>query len=712
MTANKTNDIIAGIVVALVSIPIAMGYAQIAGLPAVYGLYGSVLPIIIYGLITSSKHFIVGVDAMPAAMVGGLLAEMGVMGESEEAFNLVPIISVLVAVWFLLFYAFKAGRLVKYISSPVMGGFISGVGVTIIFMQIPKLFGGSPGTGEIFVLLANITRQLDIFNPIAFLLGFGTVVIILVCKKIIPKIPMTVIMLFVGAILQLIFHLENYGVVLLKSVEPGLPKLIIPKVWLLLEGSNGMHITQILFQSLSIAAVIMAQTLLASGNYASKYSYKLNNNRELLSYSAMNFAGAVSGCCPINGSVSRSGLADSFGMKSQLASITAGVFMILILLFATPYFGLLPVPVLTGIVITALIGIIDFKMIKRLWAESRRELTIFVLSFAGVLIFGTVNGVIIGCLLSFSQVALRAVVPPTAFIGRIPGRGNFYPINRNKEALPIKNTVIYRFSGNLFFANIDRFIQDIENAIETDGDNKTRQVVVDARAIGNIDITAIDRLIAFDKNLNDRGIGFYIAEHDGALNDQIKRQGGYHLLENGVCRRTITLALRDAGLEKPYDLVGGDNAASLEEMIEADDRLAEFEWAFGHEAEEHMERLARQTAEMMAENIGDAKKSVETLEAHGAITNWGMLGLYDEQEFWDHLEFALEELQKEGKLSKKDTQWLEERIENRRLTGEKRLTEINPHALEILRIHREPILEHLKNKNRDAYEHLKKYYEK
>ena len=190
-----TKDIFGGIVVALVSIPISMGYAQIAGLPPVYGLYGSLLPILFYGLLTTSRQFVVGVDAMPAVIVGSVLAQMGIAGESQEAVFLVPVITLLVALWFLVLYFLKAGRIVRYISTPVMGGFISGVGLTIILMQVPKLYGGAPGTGEVIALLLNIRTQTEHFHTLSFVLGVGTILIILLCKKILPKIPMTVVMM-------------------------------------------------------------------------------------------------------------------------------------------------------------------------------------------------------------------------------------------------------------------------------------------------------------------------------------------------------------------------------------------------------------------------------------------------------------------------------------------------------------------------------------
>ena len=412
---NLRNDILSGIIVALVSIPISMGYAQIAGLPSVYGLYGSLFPILIFGLISSSPQFVVGVDAMPAAMVGSALAAFEISAGSKEALQIVPAISILVAIWFVIFCLVRAGRIVKYISNPVMGGFISGVGFTIILMQIPKLFGGNPATGEVIALLVNIFKEFSNFNLLSFVLGFATVVIILVSKKFIPKFPMSVVMLGVGIILTLVFKIQNYGVKLLPAVEAGFPKFIIPDFRFLME-----NFTDYLILSLTIALVIMAQTLLASNSYASKYDYEINNTRELAAYAAMNVAAGVTGCCPINGSVSRSAIADQFGCKSQIMSVTASITMLLIVLFCTKFFVYLPVPILTGIVMSALIGILDIKQAKRLWKCNKPELLIFLTAFFGVLFLGTIYGVVIGVILSFVSVVKKAVVPPRAFLGKIP----------------------------------------------------------------------------------------------------------------------------------------------------------------------------------------------------------------------------------------------------------------------------------------------------
>lgn len=691
------KDGIAGIIVALVSLPISMGYAQLAGLPVEYGLYGSLLPIFVYGFLTTSPQFVVGVDAMPAVMVGGLLAELNITPESGKALQLVPLISLLVALWFLIFYVLRAGRVVKYISTPVMGGFISGVGATIILMQVPKLFGGNPGTGEALLLLEHIIQELDAFHILSAILGFGTVLIILLCKKWIPKVPMTVIMMIVGAVVQLTCRLDQYGVKLLPEVAGGLPKFMLPEVSLFMENP-----TDLLMQSLSIAAVIMAQTLLATGNYAMKYGDEVDNNAELLAYAGMNFAGCLAGCCPINGSVSRSGIADAFGCRSQVMSISAAATMLLILLFGTPLLKYLPVPVLTGIVITALIGILEIGLSKKLWKTSKNEWVIFMVAFMGVLLFGTVNGVVIGVVLSFIEVALRAVTPPATFLGRIPGQGNYFTLDRNSAARPIKHTIIYRFSGNLFFANVDRFEQDIFNAICPD----TKQVIVDARGVGSLDITAADRLILLHKNLKSRGIRFYLTEHDGTLNDQIRALGAGSLLKEGAVRRTISLALRDAGVNKPYELE--DAPAFTEFSAETTEQLPEFEWAFGSEAERYLQKLADSAADELVQGESSEVQAAKLLDGHGVQTSWGMIGLFDENEFLDYLEIRLEELTHQGRISEQQEAVLEKHIEERRKFGEERLDKINPHALELLAKHRAEIREHIREQYPQEYEHLKK----
>lgn len=692
---NLTKDIISGIIVALISIPISLGYAQVAGLPPVYGLYGAILPTLIFGLMSSSPHFVFGVDATPAALVGGGLISMGIAQGTDEAVRAVPVITIVVAAWLLVFYIIRAGKLVNYISKPVMGGFISGIGCTIILMQVPKLFGGSAGTGELFVLLMHIISELKNFNLPSLILGGSTIAIILIFKKISPKIPMPAILMAAGGLLTAVFHIDEYGIKLLPKVQGGIFRLSLPDFTVLSE-----HGEEIIVLAFTIALVIVAQTLLATNNYAMKLDYKINNNREVLAYSAANVSGALVGCCPTNGSVSRTGIAVQYGCRSQAMSVTSAVFMLLVLLFGSSLLAYLPVPVLTGIVICALIGITEFGIARKTWKADKQEFAIFMAAFMGVLLLGTIYGVIIGVILSFVAVIIRVVVPPKSFLGMIPGHEGLYDLSRNKNARAIENTVIYRFSGNLFFGNVNTFQNDIENAMKED----TRVVIVDARGIGNIDITAAERLVILNGKLKNRGIHFYVTEHVGAVNDQLRNFGADELFDDGVIRRTVSLALRSSGIDKPYPLEGIDGDVSYE-YEEADERLAEFEWAFGEGAEEKMEQLAAEVVEKIADSGDYSLDNIVNTESN--IT-WGRVGLFDEDELLHRLELHLMELEAKNV----DIVEVEKHIEERRRVLEEKLKHLSPEALELLRKHRQEVEEHLRSHNPEYYEKIKKIRDK
>ncbi len=684
------KDIISGIIVALISIPISMGYAQVAGLPVVYGLYGSLFPVLIFGLLSSSPQFVFGVDAAPAALVGGTLASLGIAAGSSEAMQIVPVITFVTACWLLFFALLQAGKLVGYILKPVLGGFISGIASTIILMQTAKLFGGASGTGEVVELIIHIVGELKYFNGLSFIMGIGTIIIILTAKKLSPKFPMSVVMLVVGALSTLVFHVDKYGVKLLPKVQAGLPSFRLMDFSVI----TADNMQEIVMGSLTVALVIVSSTLLTANNYAIKNDYKIKNNREIVAYAAANLCASFNGCCPLNGSVSRTAIAEQFGVKSQMMSLVAGISMIGILLFGTGFIAYLPVPVLTGIVLSALIGILEIGMAKKLWKADKREFLIFFGAFLGVLIFGTIYGVVIGVILSFVSVIIKAAVPPREMLGVIPGQSGFYSVKRNRNAHPICNTVIYRFSGTLFFANIGIFQQEIEDAIKQD----TRQIIVDASGMTSIDITAADRLLIMADKFAKKEIKFYLTEHVGGVNDQLKQFGAGTLIEKGHVRRTIELALRAADVKTPYELEDKDGISADKKILVGSEQLAEFEWAFGEDAQNQMEKLAMEIAkEVRNSDLSDNEALVEA-EEH---TSWGKIGLFDEDEILDRLEMYLMQISQ-----KQDNAKLEERIEERRAIVEKKLMNMNPEAIKVLYNHRKKLAQQFEKSNPMAYKHM------
>ncbi len=689
---NLPRDIFTGIIIALVSIPISMGYAQIAGLPAVCGLYGSIFPILIFGLLSSSPQFIFGVDAAPAALVGSWLVSQGIALGSAEAIEIVPVITLLVGLWLVLFSFLKAGRIAAYISTPVMGGFISGICTTIILMQIPKLLGGSSGTGELPELILHIIKVCrESFRPMSLLVGGAALAILLLGKKLCPKVPMAIFIMAGGAVLGLTGFAERYGISQLDAVERGLPVWHLPAVTLSRTGD-------LLTVSLTVAAVIMAETLLASGSFANKNGYKLRDNREILVYGLGNLAACLTGCCPVNGSVSRTAMGEQYGGKSQVMSVAASLTMALILLFCTGFIGYLPVPVLTAIVISALLGAVEFDLAHRLLKQDRRELLIFLGAFAGVLFFGTVAGVVIGVLLSFVSLMIQTANPKRSFLGVIPGHEGFHSLERNTFAVPIAHVILYRFSSNLYFANVNLFISDLEQAVRPD----TKCIIVDSGAVCNLDITAADRIEAYRKTLNRAGIELYFASHIGALNDRFRELGLSGWVEHGYVRRTIPAALKNAGFEPPYILESGDKPLPETQRAGNPTRM-EFEWAFGAHAEEEMEQYTMALLHNIDENAEPEEQLSGILKAKGV---WKDVSDSDQEELLTHLQTHIRELSE--KLHLKESA-IEEAIEARRMKLALRLMKNNPRAADAVREYNREYEASLKAQEPKLYDTLMRY---
>ena len=680
---NIIKDVITGIIIMAVSIPISMGYAQIAGLPAVYGLYGSVFPIIMFALLSTSPQFVFGVDAAPAALVGSALIGFGIESGSDKALKAVPLITFFVAVWLLAFYIMKAGKLVNYISAPVMGGCITGICTTIILMQVPKLLGGSAGTGEFFELAEHIAETMHNINIPSVILGVLALIILSVSKKIVPKFPMAVVLMGVGAVMTYFLPIREYGIKTLDKVNTGLPQWTLPDF-------SVLPLRDVIIVSLSVSVVILAETLLAENNFAQKNGYRINDNQEILAFSMGNLAAAFTGCCPINGSVSRTAMGEQYQGKTQLMGIVAGISMMLLLLFGTGFIGYLPVPILTAIVISALAGATEFELAFRLWKVSRTECMIFVGAFMGVLFLGTINGVLIGIILSFSEMIIRTSKPARCFLGIQPGHRHFRDLQESSQIHAIDGVIIYRFSSNLFFANVQILQRDIEDNIKDD----TKAVIIDASAIGSIDITAADRLAILYKNLKEKEIKFYITEHIADLNEQMRKLGIGYLVEAGCARRTIHIALKDMEINRPYPLEGGiDNEEISVSKKRADNRVQEFVWAFGRHAEEEIEKQIANQIKQLKNKNGDVEKLL-----HGLWTHMEEL---DQDEWLEHLEEHLKEI---VNISGKDEQTLAAKLEEHRTEVYERIASQHPELAKRFKERRHILDEHLKERRPEVYE--------
>lgn len=351
--------------------------------------------------------------------------------------------------------------------------------------------------------------------------------------------------------------------------------------------------------------------------------------------------------------------------------------------------ALAAVPVLTAIVISALLGATEFDLAVRLWKVSRTEYLIFTGAFFGVLMLGTINGVLIGIILSFSEMIIRTSKPSRGFLGIQPGHRHFRDLKESDQIHAIEGVLIYRFSSNLFFANIQVLQSDIEDNLRED----TKAVILDASGIGSMDITAADRLKLLYESLKEKNIRFYITEHIAGLNEQMRQLGLGCLIQEGCVRRTTHIALKDMGITRPYPLEGGvDNEQRSASRKRADNRVQEFVWAFGSQAEEEIERQIRCQIEQL-KKTGD----VEYL-LHG---RWSHMEDLDQDEWLEHLEEHLKEI---VNISGKDEKTLAIRLEKHRQEVHDRIAREHPELAERFRERRHLLDEHLKEKRPEVYE--------
>ena len=405
-----------------------------------------------------------------------------------------------------------------------------------------------------------------------------------------------------------------------------------------------------------------------------------------------NLLASLTGCCPINGSVSRTAMGEQYQGKTQLMGIVAGISMMALLLCGTGFIGYLPVPVLTAIVISALAGATEFELAARLWKVSRTECLIFAGAFMGVLFLGTINGVLIGIILSFSEMIIRTSKPARCFLGIQPGHRHFRDIEEGRQIHEVKGIVIYRFSSNLFFANVSVLQKDIENSLKAD----TKAVIIDASGVGSIDITAADRLVILQKSLEEKGIRFYITEHIADLNEQMRKLGIGYLVEAGCARRTIHIALKDMGINRPYPLEGGvDNEEISGSRKRADNRVQEFVWAFGKHTEEEIEKQIVNQIKQLKKDVGEI--DVEKL-MHGAWTHMEEL---DQDEWLEHLEEHLKEI---VNISGKDEKTLAIKLEEHRKEVYEHISEHHPELAKRFKERRHILDEHLKERRPEVYE--------
>ena len=525
-------DIIAGITVGAFTIPEVIAFVSLANLPPEVGLYSAMVALFVYMVFGSSRQLSMGPTSTLSILVGATLGSLMIPNISQYLM-IVSIIAVGTGVLALISWALKMGFIVKFISKTVLTGFLAGIALFIASGQLPKLLG-IPGTSgnffdRIYYILINISQT----NIYTLAIGFGGIIFLYVATKKFPKLPNT-LFLVAGSIILITFtSLTSLGVKLVGYIPPGLPSTIIPDPSL-------VDVNILVTLAATVFLVSYIEGYLFAEEYATKYRYKVDGNQELLALGVSNIAVGLFQGLPIGGSLSRTAVNDESGAKSQLAGGIAAIIILLILLLFTGVFYNLPEAILAAIVLFVIKGLVDIPHLRTIYQFSRIEFVIAMVTLFSVLLFGALEGIVIGVILSVIGLLKNMYNPDVVILGRIPGTEQFLDIKRHPEGEIISHTLIVRVDGSQIFLNTER----VKNIIIDLVDNKcegTKLFVLDFESSAFIDYSGIQMLEELNDELKRRGIKIKAANMHGPLRDSIRKTR----LEQEIVDPTICLSIED-----------------------------------------------------------------------------------------------------------------------------------------------------------------------
>ncbi|MCS6879918.1 MAG: solute carrier family 23 protein [Oscillochloridaceae bacterium] len=516
---SLSREILAGVTLAALMIPLNIGYAQVAGLPPIVGLHAAILPAIVWALTCHTRHVVASPDAAIAAMIIALVSPFAAPDEPRYA-QLVFAQALICGLIFVAFWAFRLGFLANFLSHAVLVGFITGLGVEVLFSQIRKIMGVSVEAEGFFREAWATLLAIPEASLWSVVIGVGTIIVIRALQRVAPKLPGALIGLVLATILVSVLGLDQRGVSVLGAVPSGLSTFALPNV-------KWADYLALFPGALALAAVTLAEAPLIARRYAEKYGEPLDVDQDLFAFGAANAAAGLFGGFSVGSSASRTAAMDSVGARTQIPSLVAGVVVAVILLFFTDLLALLPNAALAGIVANAVVKLIEVDEFRELRRVRRSEFWVAAFACVAVLVLGALQGVIIAFVLSLIDLIWRASQPHTAVLVEQPDGQSF----EAPEGAPVQTTrpglIIYRFSAPLYFANAGRF-QDEVKSLAANAAPPVRWFVLDAAAISDIDTTGARALAQTITALKAQGITFAISRARTPVPDLLER---YELLE-------------------------------------------------------------------------------------------------------------------------------------------------------------------------------------
>ena len=529
------KDILAGCTVGIVLVPQAMAYAMLAGLPPEYGLYASLIPLLVYVLLGTSGPLAIGPVAMDSLLVA---IGLGALALSDGEYVAMAIfLALIVGVIQLLMGLLRMGYLVNFISKPVISAFTSGAALIIMISQLKYLLGIDMGRSSRFheLIWQAVQKSSDI-NIVDLVIGILGIILIVVLKRWKPRLPGILLAVVLGILAVYLLKLDAYNVNIVGAIPAGLPTFQVPEI-------NLTALADIWPFALTLALVGYLEAVsIGKGIEEKTEEDRLDPNQELVAIGASNIAGSFFKAYPVTASFSRSAISYNSGAKSNFAGLFAALLVLVTLLFLTPIFYFLPKSILASIIVVSVFGLIDLSYAKRLWRLRKDEFIVWIITFLATLFVGIVQGIFIGVLLALLLMVYRTSKPHFAVLGRIRNSDYYKNIERFGEEIETReDLLIIRFDAQLYFGNTSYFKKQLYNFI-SENENQLKAVILNAEAINYIDSTAAFMLRKVIIEIKSRGIRFYIAGAIGPTRDILFSSG----IADIVTRDYLFVRVREA----------------------------------------------------------------------------------------------------------------------------------------------------------------------
>jgi len=531
------KDIVAGLVLTALLVPQGMAYAELAGLPAITGLYTSILCLIGYALFGPSRILVLGPDSSLGPMIAATIAPLLMAnGDPARAVALASMLALIVGAVMILAGVAKLGFVADLLSKPTQIGYMNGLALTILVSQLPKLFGFSVDADGLIDEAVGFVEGVTAAETVDAALAIGVVslLIIIVLQRRLPKVPAVLVAVVLAILAVDLFDLVDRGVSVVGPLPGGVPPLTVPDVGL-------SDIPLLVGGALGIALVALADTISTASAFAARQGQHVHGNQEMIGIGVSNVAAGFFQGFPVSTSGSRTAVAEQAGAKTQVTGVVGALTILALLVVAPDLLQNLPQPTLAAVVIAASLSLADIPATARLWKQRRTEFSLSIAAFLGVALLGVLPGIVVAVALSIFNVFRRSWWPYQTRLGKVDGLPGFHDVIQYPDGAQLPGLVIYRFDAPLFFANTRTFREEITELASATTD--LRWIVLASEPITDVDTTAADMLEDLDEWLNARGISLVFAEMKNPVRMKIERYELTRTIDPGHFFPTVDAAV-------------------------------------------------------------------------------------------------------------------------------------------------------------------------